>query len=88
MIALQLSTFDSEREVKGVAFLFKPSAEEGDTRTVCLRGLDGETLYRVRFEDHPESDAEYTGRQLMEEGIEVTIPGDVGSEILWIEEAA
>ncbi len=79
---------DSERELKGVAFLFKPSAEEGDTRTVCLRGLDAETRYQVRFEDHPECDAVYTGRQLTEEGIEVTIPGDVGSEILWIEEAA
>ena len=77
---------DTDREIKGVVFLFKPSPEE-DEKTIRLRGLKADTRYRIAFEDHPERVITADGKTLADEGLRIAIPGDVGSEILWLTEA-
>ena len=77
---------DSENEIKGALFLFKPSAEAENVKNVVLKGLDENTVYRLTFEDRPEQNITATGEQLMSEGINVEIEY-VGSEIIWITEA-
>ncbi len=77
---------DSENEIKGAVFLFKPSAEAEKVKNVALKGLDKNTLYSLTFEDRPEQNITATGEQLMSEGINVEIEY-VGSEIIWITEA-
>ena len=67
----------------GAVFLFKPTSEEGNTKTVFLRGLDPDTVYRLEFEDRKEQNSVLSGKELSS-GIDVTINGEQGSEIIWI----
>ena len=77
---------DSENDLKGVVFLFKPSAEVSDTQNVVLDGLYADTVYQLTFEDRPEQNCTATGSELMTKGIDVNIKY-IGSELIWITEA-
>ncbi|MBE6569051.1 MAG: hypothetical protein E7658_02385 [Ruminococcaceae bacterium] len=77
---------DTENDIKGAVFLFKPSDTVSDTYTVVLRGLNPDTTYSLQFEDRPEQNITASGEQLMTEGIQVEIKY-IGSEIIWILEA-
>lgn len=78
---------DTDREIKGVVMLWKPTNKEGETKTVKLRGLMADVSYQLTFEDRPEQNRVMTGAELMETGLTVTISEDVGSEIVWLTEA-
>ena len=80
---VQYADKDAAGEIKGAAFLFKPSAQADDTVRVTLRGLAPDTRYALRFEDRPEQNFTADGETLMTEGLTVTVAG-VGSEIVWI----
>ena len=75
---------DDASEIKGVAFLFKPSTTEGDTKTIKFEGLTESRKYTVTFEDNTAANTVMTGKQLMENGLSVTIETAVGSEIVWL----
>ena len=77
---------DSENEIKGAVFLFKPSTDAEDTKNVVLKGLDENTLYNLTFQDRPKQNVTATGAELMSNGVNVNIEY-VGSEIIWITEA-
>ena len=77
---------DSPDALKGAAFLFKPSSEDGTVKTIRLRGLCPDKQYRLEFEDRKEQNTVIGGNALSF-GIQVTIAEDVGSEIIWIYEA-
>ncbi len=77
---------DSTNEIKGVVFLFKPSAEVEDVHNVVLDGLDEDTVYQLTFEDRPEQNRTATGAELMTSGIDVEIKY-IGSEMIWLTEA-
>ena len=77
---------DTENDIKGAVFLFKPTGTEGPVKTVKLQGLDPNEYYRLEFEDRAEQNTVKTGAQLME-GLNVTISQTRGSEIIWIKEA-
>ncbi|MBQ7638143.1 MAG: GH36 C-terminal domain-containing protein [Clostridia bacterium] len=81
---VQYACPDASGEIKGAAFLFKPSPEAGETSRIFLRGLDPDAEYRLVFEDRPEQNLTATGKELSETGTEVSIPESVGSEIIWI----
>ena len=83
---IMYSDKDSENEIKGVVFLFKPSLEAENVKNIVLRGLDKDTLYTLTFEDRPEQNVTLSGEMLMTVGIDVAIEY-VGSEIIWITEA-
>ena len=74
---------DSENEIKGAVFLFKPTEVPEDTYHVTLRGLDENTVYELVFEDRPEQNFSASGKSLMTDGFDVEIKL-VGSEIIWI----
>ncbi len=77
---------DSSNDIKGAAFIFKPSVEVADTYNVVFDGLYEDTLYQLNFEDRPEQNCKLTGKELMTNGINVEIKY-IGSEIIWITEA-
>ncbi len=77
---------DSQNKIKGVVFLFKPSAGVGATKNIKLRGLNPQKNYLLTFEDRKEQNTVLSGSVLMNNGISVRID-DIGSEIIWIEEA-
>ena len=83
---IMYSDKDSENEIKGAVFLFKPSTDAEDTKNVVLKGLDENTLYNLTFQDRPEQNVTATGAELMSNGVNVNIEY-VGSEIIWITEA-
>ena len=77
---------DSESEIKGMVFLFKPNASTDSTYRVVMDGLDESKTYELSFEDRPEQNCTVSGAVLMSEGIDVEILG-VGSELIFIREA-
>jgi len=77
---------DTEREIKGLVFIYKPSMQAENVQHIVLDGLNEDTLYQLTFEDHPEQNCTVTGASLMTEGIDVTIKY-IGSELIWITEA-
>ena len=77
---------DSANEIKGVVFLFKPSADVENVKNIVFDGLDESTVYQLTFEDRPEQNCTATGADLMTKGIDVEIKY-VGSEIIWITKA-
>ncbi len=77
---------DSANEIKGVVFLFKPSADVENVKNIVFDGLDESTVYQLTFEDRPEQNCTATGADLMTNGIDVEIKY-VGSEMIWITEA-
>ena len=77
---------DSENEIKGLVFLFKPSEEASDVYNVVFDGLYEDTMYQLTFEDRPEQNCVVKGSELMTNGIDVEIKY-VGSELIWITEA-
>jgi hypothetical protein len=77
---------DSNNDIKGVVFLFKPGKDVSDQYNVVMKGLDPKKTYSLVFEDRPEQNTTVSGESLMSEGLNVEILG-VGSEIIWIYEA-
>ena len=78
---------DSENEIKGAVFVFKPSAEGGNTNSIKLRGLEKTKKYTLEFEDNKAQGLTLTGNYLMTKGVSVTLRDNVDSEIIWIKEA-
>ena len=69
---------------KGVVYLFKPSREIM-TQSVQLKGLDPAQTYDLRFEDGTCAASTRSASVLMHEGMEVTLPGDEASELIFFE---
>ncbi len=78
---------DSENDIKGAVFVFKPSAEGGNQKQIKLRGLNRTKKYKLEFEDNSSQNITLTGNYLMNNGLSVTLKDDVDSEIIWIKEA-
>ncbi|MBO4548439.1 MAG: GH36 C-terminal domain-containing protein, partial [Abditibacteriota bacterium] len=81
-----LEYFDPDADT-GAVMLWKPSDEEGKTKTVRLRGLDPDREYRLDFEDRSGQSFRAKGAGLLEKGLAVTIQEPAGSEIVWISPA-
>ena len=77
---------DSQNEIKGVIFVFKPDPAAGDSVTFRLRGLYADKTYSLSFDDHPGLNLSATGAELMEKGVTVTITDCIGSDMIWITE--
>lgn len=77
---------DSQNELKGCVFLFKPSASAGETVSFRLSGLDAEKTYVLTCEDHADQNRSVSGSVLMGEGITFRIGDPIGSDIIWITE--
>ena len=69
---------------KGVLFVFKPN-NPNDTQTLKLKGLDAARTYHITFEDGSSPAVDKTGAALLDEGIDVTLPGKFVSELVLFE---
>jgi hypothetical protein len=74
---------NSQNDIVGAVFLFKPTNTDGPTKTIRLKGLDPNEIYALEFEDRSEQNTIKTGAELMD-GFEVTIAEDRGSDIIWL----
>ncbi len=74
-----------ENGIGGALFIFKPSTEDGNEKHVSIRGLNPDFTYRADFYERKDQSFTATGRELLENGITVTINEDIGSEIVFFE---
>ncbi len=70
---------------KGSVFIFRDKSGE-TSKTLRLKGLEENSVYRLSFEDRAYLNCEKTGKELMQTGIYVTGLTEVyDSEIIWLE---
>ncbi len=64
--------FDTEAK-EGMALIYKRENVKENTYHLVLNGLESDTLYEVYDYDFPENKSQKTGKQLMTEGMDITI---------------
>lgn len=79
--------WDSARQ-RGVVYSFRGTTEGEKTHSYALRGLEPAALYQVKFYDHSNPDRTVTGKELMTQGLKVTLPLPNSSELIFLEGAA
>jgi alpha-galactosidase len=71
---------------KGTAYIFRPNSEQGH-QLIFLAGLNSKKTYRIYGEDASIRAGSFSGDALMNQGIEVRLPGKFSSDLLYVEEA-
>ena len=71
----------------GVLYAFRGSVADENNHTFVLTGLDAASHYRLHFQDGSSRDREATGKQLMNEGLEVKLEHPLSSELVFVEQA-
>ncbi len=77
--------FDAERH-NGVLFAFRGSSPAETDHRFVLRGLRPESSYRLTFHDHSSPDQTVSGRNLMKEGVRVSLQLPESSELVFVKE--
>ena len=70
---------------RGVVYAFRGSNNNESTHTYFLEGLHADAKYRVDFHDNTAPDQVWTGRELMDRGLRVTLARPETSELIFIE---
>ena len=76
--------WDPERR-RGVVFAFRGTIEGEDAHSFVLQGLQPSGHYLLKFHDHSGADRTLTGRELMQNGLKVTLRVPNSSELIFIE---
>ncbi len=71
MLAMQYSDYSAQ---SGMALVYKRANVKDSEYTVKLNGLSADTVYSVYDYDSPESVFEMTGKELMTQGIRLSLP--------------
>lgn len=71
---------------QGVVFAFHGSSTDEPRHSYVLRGLRAAATYRLHFEDGSSPDATVSGRQLMNDGLQVDLPQPLTSELIFLTE--
>jgi hypothetical protein len=79
--------WDSTRQ-RGVVYAFRGTIEAEKSHSYILQGLQPSAHYQLKFYDHSASDRSVAGRDLMTEGLKVTLPLPNSSELIFIEGGA
>ncbi len=79
--------WDSDRQ-RGVVYSFRGTVEGEQTHSYVLQGLEPASRYSLNFYDHTSPDRTVSGKELMNEGMKVTLPLPNSSELIFIERAA
>lgn len=69
---------------KGIAFIFKPSDKVANTKNIKLKGLNPSDSYTIWTEDGSSARKTTTGKELMEQGINLTLVGNYMSDLIYI----
>ena len=72
--------------LRGVLYAFRGTIEGERSHLFVLKGLRPSVHYRLRFQDHSSPDRTMSGRQLMVQGLRVTLAAPNSSELIFIEE--
>jgi len=73
---------------RGVVYAFRGTIEAEKSHSYILQGLQPSAHYQLKFYDHSASDRTVAGRDLMTEGLKVTLPLPNSSELIFIEGGA
>jgi alpha-galactosidase len=79
--------FDPVRKA-GVIFAFRGSIADQQSQMFALKGVSPEKEYQLHFEDQSSPDKKITGRELLEQGLRVSLPIPNNSELIFLKEAA
>ena len=75
--------WDPDRH-KGVVFAFHGSIVEEKVHSYQLKGLQPWARYRLSYHDHSAPDSIASGKELMEQGLKVSLPIPNSSELIFI----
>jgi Melibiase/Glycosyl hydrolase family 36 C-terminal domain len=70
----------------GMLYIFRPDSDIL-SQSVLLKGLEPNTKYKVRTEDHSTKEATYSGQDLMNTGLVIRLPAKYTSDLVYLEEA-
>lgn len=70
---------------RGVLFAFRGAAQNKSTHRFLLRGLDPSASYQLTFQDRSSPDRILRGGLLMQDGLTVTLPDPLTSELVFFE---
>lgn len=76
--------WDDQRR-RGVVYAFRGTIEPENSHFFVLQGLQATSRYVVKFNDRSSADRKMTGRELMGQGLKVTLPLQNSSELIFIE---
>jgi hypothetical protein len=72
---------------RGVLYAFRGSTQDPAAHRFRLLGLNATSRYRLKFQDQgAAAGLELTGQSLMQDGLEVTLPMPLSSELIFLEE--
>jgi alpha-galactosidase len=71
---------------RGVVFVFRGSSPGETEHLFVLAGLEPGKRYKVHFEDGTMPDREFTGQELMSNGVLMRLPQTLSSELVFLEE--
>jgi hypothetical protein len=69
----------------GVLFAFHGSSNAEPEHTFRLQGLNPDQTYQLTFQDHSFHDRRLTGRKLMSQGVQVSLPVTNSSELVFFD---
>jgi alpha-galactosidase len=75
--------FDATRK-EGVVYAFRGSASDEPQHRFVLAGLDPHQAWRMHFADASSPDTIASGSQLMQDGLQVTLPLPLSSELIFL----
>jgi alpha-galactosidase len=78
--------FDASTQ-RGALFAFHGSSQEPKAREhiFLLRGLHPDRFYRLTFQDHSSADRTVSGRELMQKGLQISLPEPNSSELIFLQ---
>ena len=68
----------------GTLYIFRPNSDT-PMQDILLKGLEPNTNYKVRTEDHSTRETTYSGRELMNDGLVIHLPGKYTSDLVYLE---
>ena len=73
---------------QGAVFAFRGTTPNEPEHRFVLAGLDAARRYALHFEDGSAPDAQATGSELMTQGLKISLPAPLSSELVFLEEAS
>ena len=75
---------ESELEARNVIHF--SSEQQCESKPDFPGGLTPDAKYKIRTEDHSTTDSTYSGRDLMNKGLNIALPGVYTSDLVYVEE--
>ena len=69
-----------------MVYAFRGSIEDEGSHAFMLQGLQSSARYAIKFNDHSGEDRTVTGSDLLQHGLQVSLPLPNSSEIVFVEE--